>query len=338
MLDTNEFFDITEKIYIAKAKNKPSTKLYYQMGLTCANLGIINSYRDRLLKLKIRSSEPKLKKDRNNTYDIKIKMTDFVRSGLGFREERKQQKLNEYKRDFGNLQRLDGPALYERREFNSVFFSKWNREMAYVLGLIYADGWLFETNSGGKQVGLASKDKELLEMINSLLDSNANINQCKKDESVWYEIRIGSKELYSDLTKLGLHQNKSLSMLFPKIPDMYLWDFIRGYFDGDGCICQEKGGDIIILFTSGSKIFLEELNIKLDNIFHLYKKSDSDTTYDLKGYKKIAKIMFLKMYHNTQTYLKRKYNKFVEIFHDDEDIVRSMQRCIEIPRNEESIV
>jgi hypothetical protein len=46
---------------------------------------------------------------------------------------------------------------------------------------------------------------------------------------------------------------------FPKVPDEFLPDFIRGYFDGDGCIMRLKNNRINSAFTSGSKVFLDEL-------------------------------------------------------------------------------
>ena len=40
---------------------------------------------------------------------------------------------------------------------------------------------------------------------------------------------------------LGGKEKKSLDCHFPKVPNEYLRDFIRGYFDGDGSVWNVKG-------------------------------------------------------------------------------------------------
>lgn len=51
---------------------------------------------------------------------------------------------------------------------------------------------------------------------------------------------ISSKKLVCDLIALGCVQRKSLVLEFPVLHDDLLKHFIRGYFDGDGCICLSK--------------------------------------------------------------------------------------------------
>ena len=65
--------------------------------------------------------------------------------------------------------------------------------------------------------------------------------------------------IYRDLIELGGSENKSLTIKFPKVPKEYLSDFIRGYFDGDGCVMNLKGGRINSAFTCGNKEFLKSL-------------------------------------------------------------------------------
>lgn len=48
--------------------------------------------------------------------------------------------------------------------------------------------------------------------------------------------------MYNHLVEIGLYDNKTktLNSKNLKIPDIYIWHFIRGYFDGDGCISINK--------------------------------------------------------------------------------------------------
>lgn len=153
---------------------------------------------------------------------------------------------------------------------NENFFKKWTQEMAYVLGYIYADGSMEDASYlRGRYVRVSSAEKNNLLKIKAWMDSQHTVTERKTvDGRSLYLLRIGSHVLYSDLTKLGLYPNKSLTIRFPKIPKKYITHFIRGYFDGDGCvrICMRKGKDekmvinkLCTIFTSGSKLFLEEL-------------------------------------------------------------------------------
>lgn len=79
---------------------------------------------------------------------------------------------------------------------------------------------------------------------------------------------MGSKKWFFDLSRLGFTQNKSKALQVPTIPTKYFGHFVRGYFDGDGCVYfnklkysdrARKRWILITLFTSGSRIFLVTL-------------------------------------------------------------------------------
>ncbi len=150
--------------------------------------------------------------------------------------------------------------------------------MAYVLGYIYADGSLDDSPyMRGKYIQIASTDKDSIERIKTWLGSEHKTNQKRSNfirGKVCFALRIGSHKIYNDLFRLGLYPNKSLTIKFPKVPQKYLGHFMRGYFDGDGCVhfAQTKGKTqkliikrVRVIFTSGSKIFLEKMN-------HVFRK------------------------------------------------------------------
>jgi hypothetical protein len=49
-------------------------------------------------------------------------------------------------------------------------------------------------------------------------------------------LRIGNKNLYDSLVTLGLYPSKPLTIHTPSIPRKMVSHFVRGYFDGDGCV------------------------------------------------------------------------------------------------------
>ena len=237
-----------------------------------------------------------------------------------------------------------------KHRVNENFFAKWSSEMAYVLGYFYADGDLiYSPYMRGKYISVCSIDKDSILRIKSWLGSEHIIRERKSQYAgsrTCYILRIGSHKIYNDLLKLGLYQNKSHTIDFPKIPKKYFNHFIRGYFDGDGCIYFEKRlgkkGQMIIkrirtIFTSGSKEFLEKMLIALQEkglkngkIYHskrsfqlIYPNSDS------------IKI-FTVMYGDTgiNSFFMRKFNIFKEYFElRPQRVDRTIKRILEFHIN-----
>ncbi len=142
--------------------------------------------------------------------------------------------------------------------------------MAYVLGYFAADGSMLENKRGAHFIEFYSTDKELIQLVKAAIQSNHKISK-RVQGGKWktaYRLQIGSKEIFSDLEQIGFTQNKSLSMTLPDIPIKYRAHFVRGYFDGDGCVYFKKhwASDrqkmrwvFTSRFTSGSRVFLEKL-------------------------------------------------------------------------------
>ena len=123
------------------------------------------------------------------------------------------------------------------------FFKAWSPDMAYTLGYLYADGSLEDASYlRGKYMRVTSTDKSTIMKIRQWLKSEHSIVTMKPNwpnGKLRYLLRIGSHKLYDTLICLGLYPNKSLTVRFPKVPKKYLRHFVRGYFDGDGCVVCE---------------------------------------------------------------------------------------------------
>src|SRR3989344_1617026 len=128
------------------------------------------------------------------------------------------------------------------RAVDHDFFKKWTPGMAYVLGFFAADGCMIQNNRGGHFIEFHITDKELLYDIRSVLKSNHKISVRTRDpkHKIGYRIQIGSKQMYEDLSTLGFRSRKSLTLKMPNVPSKYFGDFVRGYFDGDGCVYFKK--------------------------------------------------------------------------------------------------
>ena len=110
------------------------------------------------------------------------------------------------------------------------YFKTWSRNMAYILGLWWADGCIY-----GKtfNITLHTKDKYLLENI---LEEMKSGNRIRKHHRNNYRFDITSKTIVEDIKKIGGTYRKSMICEFPNIPKEFLSDFVRGYWDGDGSI------------------------------------------------------------------------------------------------------
>ena len=123
------------------------------------------------------------------------------------------------------------------------------------------------------------------------------------------------------LLEKGLCQNKSFKITFPSyLEENLIKHFIRGYFDGDGCVSVSKRNDIEIKIL-GTESFLNELNQYINFSCVRYKKG----IYEIrKGGVNNALRFYKYIYQDATIYLKRKYKKYKEVIErKHEDIIYS---------------
>ena len=221
--------------------------------------------------------------------------------------------------------RLDPRGGSNRYKFKVDFFKKWSNKMAYVLGFLYADGNVTDATKSSRTqyIKFSSKDKDILYAIKKALKSdypisfepprkNLHRNGIYKSSGL-FNLRIGSKEMFLDLRKIGVVTNKSKVIEFPTyLPNKYLSYFVRGYFDGDGSVVFNKKKWIRVVFTSGSKHFLEQLSTKLSKILKIRKRPVclSHYSYQLYYFTQEGLKILNFIYGNAKIdklYLRRKY-------------------------------
>jgi DNA-binding CsgD family transcriptional regulator len=134
---------------------------------------------------------------------------------------------------------------------NPDFFKRWSREMAYVLGVIAADGCLSKDKP---RVMIAQRERELLDKVGALMGCNGGISWTGKRV---HRLSFQSPELYADLLALGLTPRKSRTLKWPSVPREYLRDFVRGCWDGDGSVSFRTWRTASASFYSGSLRFIK---------------------------------------------------------------------------------
>ena len=191
---------------------------------------------------------------------------------------------------------------------NKDYFKAWSRNMAYIFGFWCADGCIY--NGRIFDITIHKKDKYILKKIAEELEYQGNLYDSVDRQVV--RINFSCKEIYDDILNLGGCERKSNVSKFPNIPTEYLPDFIRGYFDGDGCIMNLKGDRINSAFTSGSKEFLDCLLEILKRDAGVLGGSYDPSSKSLRFGKKDSIKIGEYIYQNSpELFLERKRNKFI---------------------------
>ncbi|HBA04247.1 MAG TPA: hypothetical protein DCW51_10045, partial [Clostridium sp.] len=208
--------------------------------------------------------------------------------------------------------------------YDHDFFEKINtEEKAYWLGFFYADGCVFinkETNSGECCIKLYSGDYKHLQKFNKSLNGNVPITYndriCSFNNKIQHScsIRCYSIKMANDLISHGCLVNKTFLIELPQIDKSLMNHFIRGFFDGDGCICtaSNERKTVSINFCSASEKFLIQIREYLYsygiNSYITDEKNRSTYRLYVKGLKNTDN-MWNYMFDNATVFLDRKYEK-----------------------------
>lgn len=198
-------------------------------------------------------------------------------------------------------------ANARKYHINQDYFKTWSNNMAYILGLWFADGCIY----GGKMfdITLHAKDKYILKQIAKELEYEGSLYDYVDRQAA--RLNFSCVIIYNDIIALGGYENKSRMIEFPNIPKDYLPDFIRGYFDGDGCVMNLKGNRLNSAITSGSKKFLDKLLDILKTEAGIEGGSYDTSSLSLRFGKRDTIRLGEYMYkNNPKLFLKRKKIKF----------------------------
>ena len=217
-----------------------------------------------------------------------------------------------------NYQKITGvKPVYNPRlpNLNEDYFSVIDtEEKAYILGFIYADGYL-ESNERSLTFNISQKDIDILLKIKKALECGNEIRESSTENCV--RLYLSSVKLVSDLKKLGVSRRKSSVIQFPKMKESLYRHFIRGFFDGDGHIGKRQCALVI-----GSKNFYEGFSKFIKRTFNkeLYK-NDMGNYYRIQFNRADHEIIKW-MYKDSNIYLDRKYKAYLDHWHGYTERIR----------------
>lgn len=218
------------------------------------------------------------------------------------------------------------------------------QEKAYFLGLLYADGSVSEKGAGVK-ITLHEQDRDILEVWSNIMYgfskifTETRLNEKTGKITNYLTVYIYSNKIKKDLAKLGCMSNKTFILTFPLfLGDENLRHFIRGYMDGDGCICTTNENRPRVDFT-GNKEFIEGLKDYIENLLKIdigkicqrhedyidengnKVKGTNSRNFQILDFDKVKKFLDY-IYDGATVSFDRKRNKYYEVLNqlDDKNI------------------
>jgi len=220
---------------------------------------------------------------------------------------------NKYNRSESSVRQLLNrrklkPLASDRRIFTPIdtyFDDPDTEKAAYWAGFIAADGCIRDTND--LVIKLSIQDYNFLKQF----DINGSLKAYKNVCTLY----LHSDKICNKLSEYNITPRKSLTLEFPTNINLYnISHFIRGYFDGDGCVFNSATKNTRFVqrprFTIlGTKQFLQKLvqTLPFSNNIQIKKKHGGNIYY-ISIYKE-ANQFYDFIYKNATIYMHRKKEK-----------------------------
>lgn len=152
---------------------------------------------------------------------------------------------------------------------------EWSANFAYAIGLIVSDGCV---SNNGRHITFVSADEEQIHNYLTALNIFVphGVTHSGHKDMMAYRIEFSDVLFWDFLNSIGIHPAKSKTVGKITVPREFFFDFLRGEFDGDGCVYSywdkrwKSSFMYYMSFVSASKVFIdwirsiieEELGIK----------------------------------------------------------------------------
>ena len=219
--------------------------------------------------------------------------------------------------------KLDTSPRFDTSVFNNID----SEEKAYWLGFLYADGYV---SSIHKQVEISLKGEDfnhLVKFSKFLHDERENpvkLSTIKVGEKTFSRCRyiVGNCEFHTRLCELGCIPKKSLTLTFPNVHIFLnkelIFDFVRGYIDGDGSLSNTNSGRLQISII-GTIEFLNEIKKLFPEFGEIYTDKRNPNVHEIACSANNADKVANRLYKNATIYLDRKYKKFAALCKTDSE-------------------
>ena len=244
---------------------------------------------------------------------FEFQTTSISLTEMGKREKVDRRTLAKHFKELG----IEIVNKQNRSKFNEHIFDQIDsEEKAYWLGFIFADGYISSSPLREEvksvyqfELSLGLKDQEHLEKFRNFMKYEKSLIT----DTYRCRFTLANKHLWTTLNYYGCTPNKSLTLKFPNIPKELIRHFIRGYFDGDGCITRYVHNTCVSphIELLGTKQMLEQILIH-SNTFAKYRHDErhSEEIWSLDWTKQEGINFINYLYQGCSVYLNRKYELY----------------------------
>lgn len=205
---------------------------------------------------------------------------------------------------------------------NRRYFENINSEVkSYILGWMFSDGNVYIKNKGSHRISLNVQDRDrfICDLMRKEIGGNINfIDNSNKNWKDQIKFTANSEFLTNDLLALGCMPNKTnYELKIPDIPKELIIHFIRGVFDGDGCISfYKKDKTITFKISCNSIVFLNQIgnflkDLGVTKFIIISSKNTNCLNLEIKR-KLDIKLLYTLLYDNSTLNLSRKRLKWIE--------------------------
>lgn len=213
--------------------------------------------------------------------------------------------------------RTRAQSHYKDNRLEDIFEKIDTEEKAYWLGFLAADGCVY-----GNYIRITLQEGDIAHLQkfqNFTQVTSVKILSHQEEGRSYVTFSFGCKKMAEDLKKHGIVENKTLILQPSNIPSEFEFDWIRGYFDGDGGLSYSKQNNRWQSYANSTKEVLEwicaklQLNTKPFQQKH-YGKVDNVYRIHFSGRVNVYKVWNKLMKDNTvHTFLNRKYNLYLKL-------------------------
>ncbi len=221
------------------------------------------------------------------------------------------------------ITRRNGKRVYLNESYFEVIDTE---DKAYFLGLLFADGSVQKIQKSDNgyshtiSLELNTEDRDVIAQFVKSIDTNLKVKDYHRvtdgRERNMSKITIHSKKIFEDLWNLGKRPMKvDTCVIVPDLPNDLVRHFIRGYFDGDGCIYSTSEMPRVTIY--GTYDFLTSLKDEISKTINInrlgvHQKKDTNVSmFSITKYDEI-KDFYEYLYSNAKFYMKRRKEKFEE--------------------------
>ena len=219
---------------------------------------------------------------------------------------------------FGERRLIDVPRkhFFDYNYFNVID----TQDKAYWLGWLASDGSIKKNT-----IEFTITDESVVQNLLTCVSGTMKIKKSYKKNRIkaCYSLYLNSKSMVEDLNKLGIVAKKAYRTIIPDISKDLIPHFIRGYFEGDGCIYTNKNRNTFSIVSCSSQmlkqlesIFKNENLIKKDRDYISWRKYKyNDNQYGVISVENKTECLHVLdyIYKNANLKLERKYKKYQEI-------------------------